>query len=113
MRHRALASDVEEARAPVLLVPSLESRASDPEGRDGPTRLARRAVRAWGRFKLAAVSSFAFVEAAGPLYVPKLLRDALGLQGGAQADPAPRLDPRAPTSAPGSRRPTPSWARCR
>ena len=93
LRHRAFASDVAEARAPVLLVPALESRATDPEGADLPTRFRRRAVRAWGRFKLAAVSSFAFVEAAGPLYVPKLLRDAAGLGAGAAADPAPTLDP--------------------
>ena len=93
VRHRPLASDVAEARAPVLLSPALASRASDPDGRDLSARVARRAVRAWGRFKLAAVSSFAFVEAAGPLYVPKLLRDALGLHAGAKADPAPALDP--------------------
>jgi uncharacterized protein YbcC (UPF0753/DUF2309 family) len=40
----------------------------------------RAAERAWGRFKLAAVSSFAFVEAAGPIYVGKLIKDALGLK---------------------------------
>ena len=93
VRHRALASDVAEARAPVLLVPALESRATDPAGADLPARFRRRAVRAWGRFKLAAVSSFAFVEAAGPLYVPKLVRDAAGLGAAAAADPAPALDP--------------------
>ena len=93
LRHRAFASDAAEARAPVLLVPALESRATDPEGADASTRLRRRAVRAWGRFKLAAVSSFAFVEAAGPLYVPKLLRDAGGLGASAAPDPAPGLDP--------------------
>ena len=93
VRHHALASDVAEARAPVLLSPALESRASDPEGRDLAARVARRTVRAWGRFKLAAVSSFAFVEAAGPLYVPKLLRDAVGLGAEWKPDPAPVLDP--------------------
>ena len=93
LRHRPFASDVAEARAPVLLVPGLTSRASDPGDRDRATRLGRRMVRAWGRFKLAAVSSFAFVEAAGPLYLPKLLRDAAGLGPRAAADPAPRLDP--------------------
>jgi uncharacterized protein YbcC (UPF0753/DUF2309 family) len=31
-------------------------------------RIAARTARAWGRFRQAAVSSFAFVEAAGPLY---------------------------------------------
>ena len=90
LRHRAFASDVDEARAPVLVVPGLESRAT---GADLPTRFARRAVRAWGRFKLAAVSSFAFVEGAGPLYVAKLVRDALGLDPAPGPDPAPTLDP--------------------
>jgi len=53
-----------------------------------------RAARAWGRFKLAAVSSFAFVEAAGPIYVAKLLADALGLHNAPAPDgPAPQLDP--------------------
>ena len=93
VRHRAFASDVSEARAPVLLVPALESRVTDPEDADTPARLRRRAMRAWGRFKLAAVSSFAFVEAAGPLYVPKLLRDAGRLGASAAPDPAPTLDP--------------------
>ncbi|MBX9759417.1 MAG: DUF2309 domain-containing protein, partial [Beijerinckiaceae bacterium] len=53
-----------------------------------------RASRAWGRFKLAAVSSFAFVEATGPTYAGKLVSDALGLhRAPAPNDPAPRLDP--------------------
>jgi uncharacterized protein YbcC (UPF0753/DUF2309 family) len=90
LRHRAFASDVEEARAPVLVAPGLGSRAT---GSAQATRFARRAVRAWGRFKLAAVSSFAFVEGAGPLYVGKLVRDALGLGVAAGQDPAPTLDP--------------------
>ncbi len=91
--HFARASDTCEARAPVLLVPGLTSRATDPDGRDASLRLAHRATRAWGRFKLAAVSSFAFVEAAGPLYVGKLLRDATGNPATAATDPAPRFDP--------------------
>jgi uncharacterized protein len=33
-------------------------------------------VRAWGRFRQAAVSSFAFVEAMGPVYAGKLVRGA-------------------------------------
>ncbi|MGQ3227851.1 MAG: putative inorganic carbon transporter subunit DabA, partial [Blastomonas fulva] len=49
---------------------------------------------AWGRFKLAAVSSFAFVEAAGPVYLGKLLRDGLGLKRTRLPnDPMPRPDP--------------------
>ncbi len=78
--HRAFASDVEETRLPVLLSPGLHSSATGPDdiARDRHARLSARAARAWGRFKLAAVSSFAFVEATGPVYVGKLLRDALG-----------------------------------
>ena len=48
-------------------------------GKDHAVRFAARAKRAWGRFKLAAISSFAFVESAGPIYVAKLLRDGLRL----------------------------------
>ena len=92
--HRRFASDTEERRLPVLLNPGLGSRAGGTRKADGEARVKARAVRAWGRFKLAAVSSFAFVEAAGPIYAGKLLRDALGLGHGAKAhDPAPHLDP--------------------
>ncbi len=102
--HRPMASDVEERRLPVLLAPRLHSRAGGPEdaSRDLTLRHARRAVRAWGRFKFAAVSSFAFVESTGLLYAAKLVRDALGLAQpgaaagaatGAAAEPAPRLEP--------------------
>ncbi len=94
--HRRMASDVSELRLPVLLSPALASRAGGPElaARDGLARISSRATRAWGRFKLAAVSCFAFVEAAGPIYIVKLLGDALGLRGTPLPnDPAPRLDP--------------------
>ena len=65
----------------------------DP-ARDQSARVKARAKRAWGRFKLAAVSSFAFVEATGPVYTAKLFRDALGLAGApAPHDPPPRFDP--------------------
>ncbi|WP_281967499.1 YbcC family protein [Roseovarius nanhaiticus] len=78
--HRAFASDVEEARLPVLLTHGLTSSATGPKEAEADlaARLSARAARAWGRFKLAAVSSFAFVEATGPVYVGKLMRDALG-----------------------------------
>ena len=61
--HRRFASDVEERRLPVLLNPALRSCAGGPDShaKDQSTRLKARARRAWGRFKLAAVSSFAFV----------------------------------------------------
>ncbi|WP_417610691.1 YbcC family protein [Parasphingorhabdus sp.] len=92
--HRRFASDEREHRLPVLLNPGLESRSGGPEDIDADrsSRYTARAVRAWGRFKLAAVSSFAFVEASGPLYVVKLVRDALGLSTKTKAaDPAPQI----------------------
>ncbi len=91
--HRRFASDVEEARLPVLLSPGLHSTTTGSEMDAFSARLSARAERAWGRFKLAAVSSFAFVEATGPLYVGKLVRDALGVHGDAEPMPnAPRFD---------------------
>jgi uncharacterized protein YbcC (UPF0753/DUF2309 family) len=94
--HRRFASDVEELRLPVLLNPTLHSCSGGIEfaAKDQSARVKTRATRAWGRFKLAAVSSFAFVEATGPIYVGKLMRDALGLHRDERlSDPAPRLDP--------------------
>lgn len=94
--HRRFASDVEELRLPVLLNPALHSSAGGPElkAEDQAARFKARATRAWGRFKLAAVSSFAFVEATGPVYVGKLISDSLGLKAkDTKWDPAPRLDP--------------------
>ena len=93
--HKSFASDVNELRLPVLLNPGVSSTAQgdDPEA-DLSARLSARASRAWGRFKLAAVSSFAFVEATGPIYAGKLLRDTLNVAPkDAADDPAPRLDP--------------------
>ncbi|MCB5945851.1 YbcC family protein [Acidocella sp. KAb 2-4] len=94
--HRRFASDAEERRLPVLLNPALRSCAGGPESAaaDQSARFMARAKRAWGRFKLAAVSSFAFVEATGPVYAAKLVVDALSLHGvAAPHDPAPRLTP--------------------
>ena len=96
--HRRFASDVVEDRLPVLLTPTLltGSGATTPatESADRTARIAARAQRAWGRFKQAAISSFAFVEAAGPLYAGKLLSDGLAMKRHpAPNDPAPRLDP--------------------
>ena len=78
--HRGFASDVSENRLPVLLKPSVFSCSAvdHDEDADRQARFTARAVRAWGRFKVAAVSSFAFVEAMGPVYAGKLLRDGLG-----------------------------------
>ncbi|HEU4666006.1 MAG TPA: putative inorganic carbon transporter subunit DabA, partial [Dokdonella sp.] len=108
--HRRFASDVVEARLPVLLRPAVEtvSDASTPTlaEADRSARIAARAKRAWGRFRLAAISSFAFVEATGPIYAAKLLRDGLGLgPRRVRVDPAPRtttaldLDARIATAA--------------
>ena len=94
--HRRFASDVPELRLPVLLNPGLTSCSGGPEtaAADQSARFKARAKRAWGRFKLAAVSSFAFVEATGPVYAGKLIGDALGLHATpAPNDPPPRLDP--------------------
>ena len=90
--HRRYASDAVEHRLPVLLNAGLATRTG---GKDAaPSRHTARAIRAWGRFKLAAVSSFAFVEAAGPIYIGKLIKDALGLKARpVPRDPKPFADP--------------------
>ncbi len=91
--HKAAGSDVTEIRGPVLLNPNVCSHAAEGAQADLNRRYTARAKRAWGRFKLAAVSSFAFVEATGPVYAGKLLRDALGKgHGSTKFDPAPKLD---------------------
>jgi uncharacterized protein len=94
--HKRFASDVDELRLPVLLNPGVHSCSGHDkdEPADKSARLTARAARAWGRFKLAAVSSFAFVEASGPLYIGKLIKDGLSLNKVSPPhDPAPRLDP--------------------
>ncbi|ESQ77131.1 hypothetical protein ABAC402_01665 [Asticcacaulis sp. AC402] len=94
--HRRFASDVEELRLPVLLNPAFRSCSGGVNVADADLshRFKARAKRAWGRFKLAAVSSFAFVEATGPIYIAKLVSDALGLhRTPAPNDPAPLFDP--------------------
>ena len=100
--HNDVASDVVENRLPVLLAPGLASAgmAAGGTGADQAQRIRDRAKRAWGRFKLAAVSSFAFVEATGPVYAGKLLRDALNLpHGGGDGGPAPALAPDVPLAS--------------
>jgi uncharacterized protein YbcC (UPF0753/DUF2309 family) len=96
--HRRFASDIAESHLPPQLEPALPSRTGDSSGatvdQDEAARLAARATRAWGRFRLAAVSSFAFVEAMGPVYVSKLLRNGLGFtRNKVPNDPPPRLEP--------------------
>ena len=100
--HRRFASDVPELRLPVLLNPGVSTCSGGPEtsSADQSARFKARAKRAWGRFKLAAVSSFAFVEASGPLYAARLLRDALGLEAASPPnDPSPRFEPELELSA--------------
>ncbi|WP_205963457.1 YbcC family protein [Roseicella aquatilis] len=96
--HRRFASDVIETRLPVLLRPGITTCSGEArpevEEADQAARIGARARRAWGRFKLAAISSFAFVEATGPIYIGKLLRDGLRLaRNPVPNDPAPRFDP--------------------
>lgn len=88
--HRALGSDVVEAHLPVLLKAGLASRSVAAPKVEEDARITARASRAWGRFRQAAVSSFVFVEAAGPLYLGKLVCDAVGV---GRKDPAPEPPP--------------------
>lgn len=88
LAHRPFGAVAAEPHLPVLLRPALHSAPAAAAAVEEAARTAARATRAWGRFRQAAVSSFAFVEAVGPLYGAKLLRDALGL-GGKPAAPEP------------------------
>jgi uncharacterized protein len=93
--HKRFASDVKELHLPVLLNPQLQSSATglDDTQEDKNQRFRARARRAWGRFKLAAVSSFAFVEAMGPVYGGKLLKDSLSIIAHkASKEPKPRFE---------------------
>jgi uncharacterized protein YbcC (UPF0753/DUF2309 family) len=97
--HRPLGSDVVDQHLPVLLNAGVTSAAQATAAAETEARVAARAVRAWGRFRQAAVSSLAFVEAAGPVYAGKLVTDALGLHGTARPGPAPVLAPAIPLPA--------------
>jgi uncharacterized protein len=91
--HRPLGTDALEAHLPVLLTPALTSTGHAGTKAETDTRIKARSVRAWGRFRQAAVSSFAFVEAAGPAYAVKLVKDALALNPHTAAqEPAPRIE---------------------
>ncbi|MCP8938407.1 DUF2309 domain-containing protein [Alsobacter sp. SYSU M60028] len=91
--HRALGTVEPEAHLPALLRPSLFTCGEAEPEAERSARISARAWRAWGRFRQAAVSSFAFVESAGPAYGWKLVRDALGLApGAARPQPRPRFD---------------------
>ncbi|MEM1434694.1 MAG: DUF2309 domain-containing protein [Pseudomonadota bacterium] len=94
--HKRFASDTVERRLPVLLNPGVSSVSCghDHKEEELAERYTARATRAWGRFKLAAVSSFAFVEATGLVYAAKLIRNALGInETPVPNDPPPRFEP--------------------
>ncbi|WP_199797775.1 YbcC family protein [Porphyrobacter sp. TH134] len=91
LAHHAHGSDILEARLPVLLNPAMHTTSAGDPAADQADRIAARGHRAWGRFRQAAVSSFAFVEAAGPVYAAKLIKSALGLGTAPQPEPAPQV----------------------
>jgi hypothetical protein len=92
LAHRGHGTDEVAAHLPVLLTAGLASHSHAAPGVEQAVRIAARTTRAWGRFRQAAVSSFAFVEAAGPGYAAKLVKSSLGLGHAAAPDPAPVLD---------------------
>ena len=91
LAHHAHGSDILEARLPVLLNPAIETTSAGDPAKDQADRIAARTARAWGRFRQAAVSSFAFVEAMGPVYAVKLVKSALGFASKAKPEPAPEV----------------------
>jgi uncharacterized protein YbcC (UPF0753/DUF2309 family) len=101
------------AQCPVLLTPrfvvceAVKDASNDEETEIlGLRQLRRRAAKAWKSFKLAAVSSFIYVETAGLLYASKILSDSLsltrpvknpnidGLDESVQRRVGPRIEPR-------------------
>lgn len=96
IEHRSFASETLEHRFPVLLTGQIHTSSGLAAGNnreEAQTRVAGRAKRAWGRFKLAAVSSFAFVEAMGPAYLGKLMSSSLRLPSGhGPASRSPHFD---------------------
>ena len=91
--HRPHGSDAQQTHLPVLLKPALNSCSHAAPESEHAARISARAKRAWGRFRQAAVSSFAFVEAAGPVYGWKLVMDACGISVGNRfPEPAPRFE---------------------
>ncbi|WP_300036684.1 YbcC family protein [uncultured Roseobacter sp.] len=108
VKHNACGSDVDELRLPVLLNPGLSSAETgtdaDAARADNQSRWLARAERAWGRFRQAAVSCFACVEATGPYYAARLVSDGLGQSartapGMQSACPQPDMDTGAQISA--------------
>ncbi|MHA6719987.1 YbcC family protein [Sphingomonas sp. RS6] len=91
--HRPHGACAGEARLPVLLRPGLTSDDGGDPHLEALDHANARGDRAWGRFKQAAVSSFAFVESAGFVYAAKLLKGTLGLGAAAPASHKPRFHP--------------------
>jgi uncharacterized protein YbcC (UPF0753/DUF2309 family) len=87
--HRPHGTDQLQAHLPVLLNPGVHSTSHLPQPEEDAARIRARTSRAWSRFRQAAVSSFAFVEAAGPGYAWKLVKDSFGI-GNGQPTPEPR-----------------------
>ncbi|MBB4065380.1 YbcC family protein [Gellertiella hungarica] len=87
--HRQAASDLTEHRLPVLLPAGQFTCEAVPGERDRADRFKARAVRAFGRFRQAAVSSFAFIEAMGPVYAGKLIGDSFRWRGRKRISPGP------------------------
>lgn len=94
--HRPHAGCDGEARLPVLLRPGLTSDDGGDPHLEALDHANVRGDRAWGRFKQAAVSSFAFVESAGFVYAAKLLKGTLGIAATKQAKGKPRFHPPLP-----------------
>jgi uncharacterized protein YbcC (UPF0753/DUF2309 family) len=91
--HRPHGTDEVEAHLPVLLNPGLTATSHTAPADEQAARISARTTRAWSRFRQAAVSSFAFVEAAGPGYAWKLVKDSFGLGNGkAEAEPRPMFE---------------------
>lgn len=91
--HKAQGTDLEQAHLPALLTPAMTTASHADDAAEEEFRTSARATRAWGRFRQAAVSSFAFVEAAGPVYGWKLVKDALGLGAkGLRPGPVPYIE---------------------
>ena len=65
LAHKPHGTDIAQPHLPALLRPAMTSCSHADPDTEVEARISARAVRAWGRFRQAAVSSFAFVEAAG------------------------------------------------
>ncbi|TVP73502.1 MAG: DUF2309 domain-containing protein [Rhodobacteraceae bacterium] len=92
LAHQARGTDMAQKHLPALLNAAITTTSHADEAEEQSFRIAARATRAWGRFRQAAVSSFAFVEAAGPAYGWKLVKDTLGLGAkGLVPEPMPQV----------------------